>query len=103
MKNKEYVEKYGWRLASGDCREAARELIEDFIREFNAEARRLKIQTEAEQMRLIERVNRKGNELAGMLLVKKGVMILRRDWFRGVAMELMKEGVHGGKDDEAEV
>lgn len=103
MKNKEYVEKYGWRLASGDCHEAARELIADFIREFNAEARRLKIQTEAEQMRLIERVNRKGNELAGMLLVKKGVMILRRDWFRGVAMELMKEGVHGGKDDEAEV
>lgn len=103
MKNKEYVEKYGWRLAYGDRYGAAKELVADFIREFNAEARRLNIQTEAEQMRLIERLNRKGNELAGMLLVKNGVATLWKDWFRGIAMEIKKEGAHGNKNDEAEV
>lgn len=89
MKNKEYVERYADRLAEND-KEAVWEITVCFINEYNSEVRRRHVTTDEQERRLINDLNRKGNELKDMFLKKKGVNVLANDWF-SKAVFILKE------------
>ena len=96
MKNKVYVERYAERLKNGD-QSAVAELCECFVNEYNAQLRVRHVYTHEESVRLLNEVNRKGNDLADMIAQKTGVDILRRDWF-GEVIRIIKTS--GGSSDE---
>ena len=81
MKNKVYVERYADRMANGDWLNAAKEIMDGFIAEFNSEVRRRHVRTDKERERLIGDMNRKGNELGEMMKAKTGRNIFKEDWF----------------------
>lgn len=95
MKNKVYVERYAERLKNGD-NAAVVELCECFINEYNAQVKVRRVYSNADKERLLNEVNRKGNDLADMIAQKTGTNILSRDWFVAL-VKLLEES--GGKEN----
>lgn len=88
MKVSQYVEKYLPRFSEPGIDEptlaALNDLVNDLIREYNAEARSLKITKRVDADRLVDKYNAKGNLISDRLNAKRGKHLLKSDWFKTV-------------------